>query len=201
MNLDKMSTPYAPAECKIGQQITSSPRKCAIGKPSLRLSIPNVQHQGTDVAKNQKRFASNNINNYIQNQKNQNHNGGSSGSFVKRMVENCNSQGQFGGNEQIKCDKDDFIVNNLNYDDKSSSDSEPTRNSTTTATVIEPNIGNKETHDVISSTNRELNNNSSNSKSNILQLPSYSAFESDFRKKIDEMNTSSRLDLHMKGLF
>lgn len=203
MNLYKMSSPYVPVECKIGQQMTSSPRKCAIGKPSLRLSIPNVQHQGTDTAKNQKRFASNRINNYIQNQKNQNHNGGS---FVKRMVENCNNQGQFGSNEKIECDKErepsksdvKIILNNSNYDDKSSADFPHIWDSTTTLT--EGNIGNNEAHDVISSANRELNNNTNNSKSKV-QSPSYSAFESDFRKRIDEMSTSSRLDLHMKGLF
>lgn len=199
-----MSSPHARVECEIGQQVTSSPRKCAIGKPSLRLSIPNVQNHGADSAKNQKRFASNYINNYIQNQKNQNHNGGS---FVRRMVENCNSQGQFGSNEKIKCDtecepsKSDIkiIVNNSNYDNKSSSDFEPVWNATA-STVTKDKIGKNETHDGISSTNRKSINDTNNSKSNILQLPSYSAFESDFRKKIDEMNTSSRLDLHMKGI-
>lgn len=205
MNLNKMSSPYAPVECKIGQQIASSPRKCAIGKPSLRLSIPNVQHHGSDAAKNQKRFASNNIKNYIQNQKNQNHNGGSGGSFVKRMVENCNNQGQFGSNEKIKCDNErepsksdiKIIVNNSNCENKSALDSEPTEDSTTITTVTDGNIGNNDAYDVNSSTNHNTNN----PKSNILQLPSYSAFESDFRKEIDDMNTSSRLDLHMKGLF
>lgn len=216
-----MSSPLSPINCKVddpNSNLTasisaSSPRKCAIGKPSLRLSIPTVQQVFDAKAQSKQSDINNSISNASASASesasanvNANVIPNSNDSFVKRMVENCNNQSQCKSvpdkaksNIEQKINRNDIkiIVDRIKNGVKSPIDLENKSYLSISPGIPEDSDKHSDVSDENDS-NPDVQNN--NMSSHILRLPSYSNFENDFRKKFDEMSTSSRLDLHMKGL-
>lgn len=227
----------------MSNHLSSSPRRTAIGKPSLRLSIPTIEQIAE--TKNQAKLNQTDPGNK------------KSDSFVKRMIDNCNHSGQLPSNVDIitnndvpsnsenpadvcdmnrvksvieKLDKNKRMSNNNNNggDSCGSSINSVNGKSPTSEVVPVPAINDdKETTIKLSiddltalnlndGYNVEQNNNDNNNKNNnneasipatndtnectqLNSFPSYSTFENDFKRRINELSSSSRSDTQTHG--
>lgn len=197
---------------EMNNNLSSSPRRTAIGKPSLRLSIPTIEQ----IAE------SKNHTDPVQKK---------SGSFVKRMIDNCNHSGQLPSNVDTniicdnqssgqnaaeicdpnrvrsvieKLDKTKRIsgVNDSNINGKSPTDTSIAMMATDVDKKIRKlsidSILNEDKHGHHMNDNNDQINSDTNGCSQIDSFPSYSKFENDFKKRINELN-SNRLDVKEHG--
>lgn len=217
---------------------SSSPRRTAIGKPSLRLSIPTIE-QIADSSKSQPKL-------------NQMTDPGNKkiDSFVKRMIDNCNHSGQLPSNVECITNGDSqsnsenaaeicdtnrvkSVIEKLDKNKRMSSNggdgsgnNSVNGKSPTTEAVPVPATGDDEERtiklsvdDLTASTLNECcsveqNNNNNNGNadndddaivpadecSQLENFPSYSKFENEFKKRINELNSSrSDTQTHAHG--
>lgn len=186
-----MSSPPMPINYNISPfkfddnniQLSSSPRKNAIGKPSLRLSIPKTHstlEQPTTEMKNP-------INN---NSSNDNNNKISQGNLANDE-KNCTMNNVSNENHQIQ--NNDKLSNGI------SSTSNESISRMTTPQIVDENEANVIDDSAIQIDNNQIELNNNNNNSQLHGLPSYAKFESDFRKRIDELSAKNCLDMQMNG--
>lgn len=202
---------------EMNNNLSSSPRRTAIGKPSLRLSIPTIEQIAE--SKNQAKLnASSNWSNK------------KTDSFVKRMIENCNHSGQLlsnADNNNLNSDNQQAINENaaeicdanhvksviekldknkrrMSGNNSNSSSNGSVNGKSPTDNVMVGDIDKKTTrkHSIDTfnednnaqndhnDNNNEETNTDTNGCSQIDSFPSYSKFENDFKKRINELNSS-----------
>lgn len=205
---------------EMNNNLSSSPRRTAIGKPSLRLSIPTIEQIAE--SKNQARL-------------NQTDPGNKKpGSFVKRMIDNCNHSGQLPSNVDInitsdspsnsenaaeicdanrvksvieKLDKSKRISGSNSSINGSVNGKSPTDTANMMVTDFDAKPTRKSSIDILNDDKHADNNNDDNNDeinthangcSQIDSFPSYSKFENDFKKRMNELN-SGRLEAQAHG--
>lgn len=208
--------------------LSSSPRRTAIGKPSLRLSIPTIEQIAETKA---------------QAKLNQTDPGNkkSGNSFVKRMIDNCNHSGQLPSNVDIitnndgpsnsehaaevcdmnrvksvieKLDKNkrmSIIANGKSPTDATmaAATAAATAAVSAAATAVNVDVDKKSTRkpsieihmdDKCAKDNDDIASGiESNGAQHLDNFLSYSKFENDFKKRINELN-SGRLDAQSHGM-
>ncbi|XP_055324987.1 NAD(+) hydrolase sarm1 isoform X2 [Sitodiplosis mosellana] len=196
----------------MNNHLSSSPRRTAIGKPSLRLSIPTIEQIAE--TKNQAKLNQTDPGNK------------KSGSFVKRMIDNCNHSGQLPSNVDIITNSDGpsnsehaaevcdmnrvkSVIEKLDKNKRMSiaNGKSPTdvmmASANATAAAVAIDVDKKSTRKPSIEIHMEEDKSAKDNddiacaiESNGVQLDnflSYSKFENDFKKRINELN-SSRLD-------
>lgn len=160
-----------------GAALSSTPRKLALSKPGLRLSIPTpIQQQ--DISESQ----------------------------VKKIVNNCNNANQL-YNSPIKTNKNiDLQSNNDNNQEQNKIKSEVEKiikkERSTSSDKFRSDASNSAGHQhlkVNACDGDNVDNCDTNNNNNNVCLPSYSKFESDFRKRVDEMSSPNKFDMHLRG--
>lgn len=202
----------------MSNHLSSSPRRIAIGKPSLRLSIPTIEQIAETKNQNVKLNQTDSSNK-------------KSGSFVKQMIDNCNHSSQLPSNVEVivnndgqsksgnaadvcdtnrvkrvieKLDKTTKQMTNTNgksptettmasigVDVNFDVDEKPTRKSSINIYNDDKNTNDK--HDMPCTI--ELNG----APQQLDNFLSYSKFENDFKKRINELN-ASRIDTKPHGM-
>lgn len=213
----------------MNNHFSSSPRRTAIGKQSLRLSIPTIE-QIAD-AKTLTKLNHNDTDNR------------KTDSFVKRMIDNCNHSGQLPSNiENNNVCNDSQVSNSENPADvcdtnrvksviekldknkrmnnsnssnggggintsigNSTNDKSPT--DITMATVFDADMKSmrKPSIEIFSENDKlikdnDIDSNGSQQQQQIDNFLSYAKFEDDFKKRINEMN-ANRLDAQTHGIY
>lgn len=181
-----MSSPPMPINYNISPfkfddnniQLSSSPRKNAIGKPSLRLSIPKthstLEQPTTTTMKNPINSSNDNTNKISQEN-------------LANDEKNCTMNNVSNENHQIQ------------NSDKLSNGISSTSNESISPQIIEENEPNIIDDSAIQIDNNQIELNNNNNNSQLHGLPSYAKFESDFRKRIDELSAKNCLDMQMNG--
>lgn len=206
---------------EMNTHLSSSPRRTAIGKPSLRLSIPTIEQIAE--TKNQAKFNQTDPADK------------KSESFVKRMIDNCNHSGQLHSNidglantdgqpnniENVAeiCGDTNRVKSVIEKLDKSKrTNSTNGRSPTEILNTVANDVSKKlTTHPNFEVTNESNSNSNSNSNSDaegseeticaidsndcpqMDNFPSYSKFENDFKKRMNEFN-AGRFDAHGRQL-
>lgn len=192
----------------MNNHLSSSPRRTAIGKPSLRLSIPTIEQIAE--TKHQAKFNQTDPDN---NKK--------SDSFVKRMIDNCNHSGQLQSNVdsnddiQMNCEnaadvcdanRVKSVIEKLDKTKRMSitNGKSPTEVVNVMAAVDDDKRSTRkpsiEIHNEDKTTDDKDDIIESAGAPNLDNFLSYSKFENDFKKQINELN-SGRLDAQMHGTY
>lgn len=189
----------------MNNHLSSSPRRTAIGKPSLRLSIPTIEQ----IAETKIQAKLNQTD--ADNKK--------ADSFVKRMIDNCNHSGQLQSNiesnddTQTNCENAadvcdaNHVKSVIEKLDKNKRMSITNGKSPTDAVNVmasaddDTNSSRKPSIEIHNEDNNAEDKNDCiemNGAPNLDNFLSYSKFENDFQKRINELN-SGRLDAQTHG--
>lgn len=189
---------------EMNNHLSSSPRRTAIGKPSLRLSIPTIEQ----IAETKNQPKLNQIDPVSKK---------SESSFVKRMIDNCNHSGQLNANidglvnvdgqhniENVAeiCDTNRVKSVIEKLDKSKRTNCTNGKSPTETKNAVATDISQKQTKNpnievTIENDNENVGNNEEpicahDSNDN---FPSYSKFENDFKKRMNDFN-AGRFDAH-----
>lgn len=178
-----------------GPILSSTPRKI-IGKPMLRLSIPtpNTQFASTKIKNNETNSSTSNASQSSNNSSTLS----SSDVKINSIVDNyshaetnaTNKNNQSEVEKLIRCERS-AQPNKCRSDGMTAipltSDIEKI------SSQIDSNLIDDDNGDDSDDDGNDNDNNST------VRLPSYTKFESDFRRRIDEMNATNRFDMRLKG--